>query len=118
LTGDWYITGDLNNQFWDITSYDPNTGALTGEGSGNGFHWSVTGSSDGTSISMDFIYTNLPTYFGRLSGEFTGPCSIEGEWFLGKDLVYQGTWEGTKVDCNPGSGGTGAKRRTSIKLFC
>lgn len=102
-------------QPWTISSFDSNSGAISGNGSANGYNWTFAGTVSGNSISMDFIYTNLPSYFGNLTGTFSGPCYMSGTWTAPGQV---GTWDGTKVGCNGSGQPSGAKDPTGISMFC
>lgn len=102
-------------QPWTISTFDSNSGAISGNGNANGYNWTFSGSISGNSISMDFIYTNLPTYFGNLTGTFSNPCFMSGTWTAPNQ---SGTWDGTKVGCNGSGQQSGTKDPTGISMFC
>lgn len=117
IVGEWrfIIAGE---QPWTISTFDPSTGAITGFGAANGFEWTFTGTAISGTFSINYIYTNLPSYFGTLTATFTDSCTLgSGTWT--SSFGQMGSWTGSKVNCSGSGGpGQGELKPTGISLFC
>jgi hypothetical protein len=117
IVGDWIFV-IAGNQPWKISSYDTSTGAISGSGAANGFQWTFSGTAKNGTFSINYIYTNLPTYFGTLTGTFADTCTlVNGTWTSSAGQI--GSWSGTKPGCTPSSTLQPGDERTSvISMFC
>lgn len=117
IVGEWsfIISGA---QPWTINSYDPSNGEISGFGAANGYQWTFSGTALNGTFSINYVYTNLPSYFGTLTGTFADDCNlVSGTWTSSFGQV--GNWTGTKVNCGgTGGGPSGQKDPTSIGMFC
>jgi hypothetical protein len=107
LTGTWSCcgSGGAAAQTWNVTAMDLSSGSFSGNGSGGGFTFPITGTATGDTVKLTTgPYNELPGYSATFSGTISASSNaMSGTWTSSQG--QSGTWSST-LTSGASSGGT------------
>jgi hypothetical protein len=102
--GTWQATSGIPSQTWTISTLDQASGTLSGEGTGGGYTWPITGTASGGSVQMHFPYRET-SYTAEVTGTISADCkTITGTYDDNGDGQPNGSFTVTRTGEVPAGG--------------
>lgn len=107
VTGTWTFDSDYQGTSYISTNTLTQTGTtISGSGFGGAYTWPISGTINGSSIVLNVVYNELPSYSAQFVGTTDG-ATMSGSW--SSSWSQTGSFTGEK---------TSQKRPTAIRLLC